>query len=915
MTQSSPGPGELGVPMGLGSLWMNVGIAAGWLAIAAIAVIGLHFGRDLPRIRAPMVLLLVAAMLLTAISVDDVRALIMGWIEPLAVELGAVALIVAAFSFLPGHWQRISEAVRSLADEESSYRSLFEHSDDGLYQTTADGRVLRANVAFARLLGFDSADEIMAADLNVGAGLYVVEHRRREFMEAVAANGKVEHFESQILRRDGTVIWVSESAHAVRDRDGWLVCFEGKVTDITSRKRAEEQRDRVFHLANDMLCIAGLDGRIERVNPAFERVLGFGETELVGRPLFDLFHPEDALAGTVEFTKLGQGLPMVDFAARCRVKDDGYRSLSWTLMPVGDRAQAVARDLTERRSVEEQLRLASTVFETAGEAIIVTDANQRIQKVNHAFTIITGFREEDVVGQTPRVLSSGRHEPSFYEAMAAMLSTTGHWQGEVWNRRKNGELYVEWLNFAAVRDSAGGIVNFVGVFSDITRRKQDEERIRHQANYDALTQLPNRWLFQARLAQAIERCRPSGNKLALLSVNVNQFKFVNDSLGHRAGDELLKELARRLLGVVRRGDTVARLGGDEFAMIVEDFRDDEPIEILPERLLRSVAEPFRLESGELVVGASLGVALYPGDGTDVETLTRNAATAMRHAKEQRSSAFRFFDGGMETRALERLKLETRLRRALEKGEFEVHYQPQFDISSRGLIGAEALIRWTDPELGPVSPGIFIPVAESSGLIVAIGQWVLREVCRQIVAWQAAGHRVPRIAVNLSFLQFRRPDFLDSVKAIIVEAGITGDQLEFELTESIVMHDAEQAISTLTQLRELGIELAIDDFGTGYSSLNRLKRMPIQTLKIDRCFINDVTRSADDATIVQAILSMAHSLNLKVVAEGVETEAQLAFLAGKRCDSAQGFLLSRPLAAAKFAALMTEWESSRIAAAD
>ncbi len=884
--------------MGLSSLWMNVGVAAGWLAVAAIAVIGLHFVRDLPRLRVPMLLLLAAALLLTAVSVDDARAIVAGWIDPHAVELGAVVLIVASFVLLPGHWRRTSEAVRNLVEAESSYRSLFEHSADGLYQTTADGRVLRANSAFARLLGFESAAALAVSDLNVGSGLYVVEHRRREFMEAVATNGKVENFESQVLRRDGTVI-----------------CFEGKVTDITSRKRAEEHRDRVFHLATDMLCIAGRDGRIERVNPAFERVLGFGEAELLGRPLFDLFHPEDALAATVEFTKLGQGLPMVDFAARCRVKDDGYRSLSWTLMPVGDRAQAVARDLTERRSVEEQLRLATTVFETASEAIIVTDPNQRIQRVNHAFTIITGYREEDVVGQTPRVLSSGRHEAGFYEAMAAMLSTTGHWQGEVWNRRKNGELYVEWLNFAAVRDAGGRIVNFVGVFSDITRRKQDEERIRHQANYDALTQLPNRWLFQARLIQAIERCRLAGTKLALLYANVNQFKFVNDSLGHRAGDDLLKELARRFLGVVRHGDTVARLGGDEFAVIVEDFREDEPIEMLPERLLRAIAEPFRLESGELVVGASIGAALYPGDGTDAEALARNAATAMRHAKEQRTSAFRFFDGGMETRALERLKLETRLRRALEKGEFEVHYQPQIDIATRGLIGAEALIRWTDPELGPVSPGIFIPVAESSGLIVGIGQWVLREVCRQIVVWRAAGFQVPRVAVNLSFLQFRRPDFLDTVKAILAESGIEGDQLEFELTESIVMHDAEKAIAILTGLRALGIELAIDDFGTGYSSLNRLKRMPIQTLKIDRCFVNDVTKSADDATIVQAILSMAHSLNLKVVAEGVETEAQLAFLAGKRCDSAQGFLLSRPLAPERFAAFMSDWDAGRPAAAD
>ena len=420
------------------SLWVNVAIAAGWLAVAGIAVIGLHFTRDLPWLRMPLALLMGAALLLVLTATDQTARMIAGVVDPTVVELAAVAMIVGSFIFLPLHWRQSRDAVHSLAEAEASYRSLFEHSADGLYQTTQEGRILRANTAFARLLGFESTTALMSAELNVASSLYVVEHRRRVFIDTAAAHGRVEDFESQILRRDGTVIWVSESAHAVRDHQGWLVCFEGKMTDITSRKHAEEQRDRVFHLANDMLCLARRDGRIERINPAFEHVLGYEERELFDRPLFDLFHPEDALAATVEFAKLGQGLPMVDFAARCRAKDGSFRSLSWTLMPVGDRAQAVARDLTERRSVEDQLRLATMVFETASEAIIVTDADQRIIKVNHAFTTITGFREDEVQGETPRILSSGRHEAGFYEAMAAMLATTGHWQGEVWNSMSNG---------------------------------------------------------------------------------------------------------------------------------------------------------------------------------------------------------------------------------------------------------------------------------------------------------------------------------------------------------------------------------------------------------------------------------------------------------------------------------------------
>jgi len=890
-----------------GSLWINVGIAAAWLSTAGLALLGLHLVRSLPDLRIPVVLIAAGSALLALRSLDYAAELVTLVASAKALELAAAALIAGGFAHAAVSGRRLHDEMLRHAEEETGCRALIEQSDDGLYQSVPDGRVLRANAAFARIFGFSDAPAADLDDVDVGGGLYVLPDRRRRFLDALGESGELRDFESQIRRRDGSLVWISECARLIRDEDGLPLRIEGKVTDVTTRKRLEAERDRVFLFAHDILCLVRRDGTIDRVNPAFERVLGYDAQQLDGRRLLELFHAEDAAAAAIEFAKLGAGLPMVDFVARCRALDGTYRTLSWTLIPsAGDHAQAVARDLTERRLMDEQLRLAQTVFDTASEAIIVTDAEQRILKVNHAFTTITGYREDEMLGQTPRILSSGRQEAGFYEAMAAMLATTGHWQGEIWNRRKNGELYVEWLSFAAVRGTGGDVINFVGVFSDITRHKQDEERIRHQANYDALTQLPNRWLFQARLTQSIDRCRADNRKLALVHINLNQFKFVNDSLGHRAGDELLKEVARRLSRIIRHDDTVARLGADEFAVIVEDLRADEPIEMLPARMVAVVAEPFDLEGSPVVIGAAIGIALFPGDGADADTLARNAAIAMRHAKEQGSSAHRFFDDRMESRSLERFKLEARLRRAIEGSEFQVHYQAQIDLTTRRLIGAEALIRWTDPELGPVSPAHFIPAAEASGLIVEIGQWVLRDVCRQIMAWQAAGFVVPRIAVNLSFLQFRRPDFLETVKAIIAESGIDARQLEFELTESVVMHDAEQAISTLTALRGLGIELAIDDFGTGYSSLNRLRRMPIQTLKIDRSFIHDVTRNEEDATIVSAIVSMAHSLNLKVVAEGVETAAQLAFLAGKGCDSAQGFLLSRPIPANDFARLMQTW---------
>ena len=518
---------------------------------------------------------------------------------------------------------------------------------------------------------------------------------------------------------------------------------------------------------------------------------------------------------------------------------------------------------------------------------------------------ITGYREDEVLGQHQRILSSDRQDDGFYEAMGHVLQTTGHWQGEIWNRRKNGELYAEWLSMAAVTDGAGRIVHFVGVFSDVTRRKRDEERIRYQTNFDVLTGLVNRWQFQGRLEEAVDRARREGGRVGVLVVDIDHFKFINDSLGHGSGDALLKEVGQRLTGCVREHDIVARIGGDEFALIVSERRDQDQVNMIAKRVLAALGERFHVKESEVVISACVGIAMFPVHAETADDLVKNAATAMTHAKEQGRHTLQFYSDDMSTRAIERFQLEASLRRALEQDEFELHFQPQVDLASWRIVGAEALIRWrTHGQL--VGPGEFIAEAEASGLIVPIGDWVLRAVCRQIVAWQAAGIAPPRIGINLSFKQFRKPDFLAGVKRTLAEAAVDANGLQFELTESLVMHDADAVINLLEELRRIGIELAIDDFGTGYSSLNRLKRLPVSILKIDRSFVSEVTTDQGDAEIASAIIAMAHSLNLRVVAEGVETEAQLAFMRNHGCDVIQGYHVSRPLAADAFTEFLLGW---------
>lgn len=551
-------------------------------------------------------------------------------------------------------------------------------------------------------------------------------------------------------------------------------------------------------------------------------------------------------------------------------------------------------------AANKRLDLFAQVFENSGEAIVITDADRNIIAVNPAFTAITRYKAEDVTGKNPKLLSSGRQSPEFYQEMWKSINETGRWRGEIWNRRENGEIYPEWLSIGTVKDENGKVVNFIGIFNDTTQRKEAEQHIQYLAHYDSLTNLPNRRLFEDRIQQGLLASKRARKKAALLFLDLDRFKSINDSLGHLSGDQLLQSVAERLKSCVRESDTVCRQGGDEFLILLPEINKSDDAAHVANKIITSMAEAHFVEDFHLIVTFSIGISIYPDDGTDSQTLIRNADAAMYHAKENGRNNFQFFTPDMNAEALERLELEADLRQAIQQNELSLNYQPQIDNMSGKIVGIEALIRWKHPEKGMISPARFIPIAEDCGLIAKIGEWVLRTACTQNRRWQDENLiRVP-IAVNLSALQFYQRDIRDCIAQVLQQSGLEPRYLELEITESTAMRDIEATVHTLNELKQMGILISIDDFGTGYSSLSYLKRFPIDKLKIDQSFVRDINTDVDDAAIVQTIIGMGHSLRLTVIAEGVETMDQLTFLKYKGCDEVQGYYFSKPLPAEGFA---------------
>ncbi|MBY4677532.1 EAL domain-containing protein [Marinobacterium arenosum] len=566
--------------------------------------------------------------------------------------------------------------------------------------------------------------------------------------------------------------------------------------------------------------------------------------------------------------------------------------------------EALARRVADLQQTEQSLYMAHALIDASMDGIMVTDEQGLIQSINPAFTILTGYSEAEALGQSASLISSGKHDGAFYERMWNSIHSTGTWQGEIWNRRKNGEVFPEWLTITRIREPHTGRILFAGIFSDITERKKSEAIIENLAYYDPLTKLPNRQLLFDRLDVAIASAHRDKLGLAVIFVDLDNFKRINDTLGHTVGDRVLCEVADRLQHCVREGDTVARLGGDELILMLTELDDLDLVHRIAQRVFDVLRRSIWVDGQELFVTTSMGGSLYPDDGLTRDDLLKNADTAMYRAKKAGRNQFQLYSAEMNAKSMQRLGMENRLRTALQNNEFFLEYQPKLALDSRQVVGVEALLRWQDKQLGRVPPDAFIPLAEELGLIGDIGAWVLQDACRQCRRWLDAGLPPLQVSVNVSPQQFKRRDLQSDVEQALRQAGLPPQLLELEITESCAIEKLAEVVRCLNQLRAKGVSVSMDDFGTGHSSLSLLTRVPLDKLKIDRSFMNGIPESREDVVLISTIILMAHNLDLTVVAEGVESQAQMDFLAEHGCDQLQGYHFSKPLPADQIETLLT-----------
>lgn len=763
-----------------------------------------------------------------------------------------------------------------------------------------DSRVIYINQCAGDLFGIP----VNAAIGEIAPDYWRHPTERKLFVERVLAHGLVNDFEAELLNRNQTPFWALLTAKPTTFR-GDRVIITG-VIDITVRKQAElalrsseEKFQTLFRSNPDLMSISTVkDGRYLEVNEQFCRLLGYNRDEVIGYSALDLGVWGNAEDRSLVIRALQNQQRVVNFETRFRRRNGHFADVLLSAEFIefnGDPCLfSIARDVSELRQADAELRLTYRIFESVAEGIVVTDAEQRIIWVNPAFSVVTEFTPGEVVGQTPRILASGRHNAEYFAEMWRAVDEFDSWQGEIWNRRKNGDIFPEWLSITAVRDRDGRLTHYVGVFSDISQQKMAAETIHLLSTHDALTRLPNRSLFTERVEHALSRARQENRTLAVLLVDLDRFKVINDSLGHTVGDRMLQLVANRLRECVGEQDLVARLGGDEFGILTESVTAEQAGD-LAERLLSALARPISLTAEQdLSITPSIGICVYPGFGDDALTMLKHGDIAMYRAKADGRNTFRFFSPDMIQHSMEHLAMENKLRRAIQRGELFLAYQPRVDLLTQRVVGVEALIRWRHPELGLIPPIRFIPLAEETGLIHIIGRWVIHTACAQAKAWLDAGFPPLRMSVNLSANQFHEGHLAESIAATLRDTGLDAELLEVEVTESNVMADADEAVRILESLKQLGVSVSIDDFGTGYSSLSYLKRFPIDAIKIDRSFVMDIPHDANDSAIAQAVISLGHSLGLKVVAEGVETLEQLAFLRGNDCDEIQGYLFSKPL---------------------
>lgn len=772
-----------------------------------------------------------------------------------------------------------------------------------------DLKVLAVNRTACTLLGLEAEAVVGHPVLDFAASPEDV-----FFWEEVAAGLVNEIFSETVLRRDdGTLLTVDRRVSRVKV-DGESLLYVVGISDQSEQQRVEDELEKLvaelratLESTADGILVVDLNNGIRSYNKRF--------AELWEVPLELMTRRDDAAVhawlaqGVVDAEGYGQRLGLLQRSPLLESTDvvvlRSGRVMERVSLPQYARGRPIGRvfsfrDITRRLADESRLRLAAKVFSSSLDAILVTDGSHRIVAANRRAEESSRFSEAELAGQDLAQVLYRPDDGDFLERLWARLGEEGYWEGELWHRCKDGSGFPGLASFVRVVEDDGKSTQFVVFFKDLTEKLAANKRIEELAYNDALTGLPNRVLLGERIEFALNWSQREGRTFAVLFLDLDRFKHINDSLGHAFGDRVLIQVAERIKGTLRQSDTAARLGGDEFLLLLHDV-DAHGAEYTAQRILGELLQPFVLDAMSFTVTCSIGIALYPDDGQTADDLIKNADTAMYRVKERGRAGFRFYQRQMNVDLLARMKLDQAMRQGLAQGEFHLHFQPQVDLRTGAVIGSEALIRWSSPELGEVSPGRFIPVAEESGFIVTLGDWVLTEAVRQAACWQGQGIPMP-VAINVSALQFQKTDFVATVGRVLTAHGVDGSFLELELTESILIQDADEALVRLRALADLGVQMSIDDFGTGYSSLTYLKRFPLHKLKIDRSFVNGLPDDESDTAIVTAIVNLGHALALEVVAEGVESAAQRAFLAAAGCDQFQGFLFAPALPAAAFAAL-------------
>ncbi|WP_426109638.1 bifunctional diguanylate cyclase/phosphodiesterase [Massilia sp. PWRC2] len=807
---------------------------------------------------------------------------------------------------LGSQMEQMRVAIRNLFDDigqrEERFRTIVNQMPGAVFRYRPNGVIEFLSDTIEEISGYPAA-QLIGGSTDQWSNIIAAQDRRmqRRAIAAALASSQAYAIEYRIIDATGVERWVAENGQPQSSEgDVWV---DGIVADISERKHNEMRIEGLLAeqsaiLDNVMFGVMFVrHRRVVSVNRRCEELFGYANDSMAGGSTALMFPSDEGFAGAgnSQYAVLAEG-KYVSEERQYRRRDG---AMFWCLVsgfavdPLRPHEGSiwVFADITERKLAEETLRLSATVLEHIADGVMVTDTEGNIVAVNRGFTQITGYTEAEVIGLPSSLSRLGRYDKVFYHHLWEDLAATGYGCGDIWNVRKNGDAYLESLTVSAVLDTAGAVTHFVAVFSDITSVRQSQDKLDHMAHHDPLTALPNRLLFHDRLEHALQRSACEHQQLAILFIDLDRFKNVNDTLGHQVGDALLKLVAGALAAQLRDGDTLARLGGDEFVVLLENV-DAMGAASVAAKLVAMFEQPFCVASYELFVTGSVGIGVYPGDAVDADLLIRNADVAMYQAKARGRNNYQFYAPSMSGEGVERLRLEALLRRAIEKNEIFLNYQPQVDMASGRLTGVEALVRWQNPELGLVPPTRFIAVAEDTGFINPLGKWVLEQACRQMVRWEQAGLVVPKMAVNLSVRQFERGSIVGMVADILRETGLAPQRLQLEVTESLIMNTAD-VLAFVNDLRALGVGLAIDDFGTGYSSLAYLQQLPVQTLKIDRSFIKDIANDSNDGAITIAIIQLAKSLNLSVIAEGVETEQQVAFLQRHGCRHAQGFYFARP----------------------